>query len=144
VPDIGGSTVIMMLTIPPLFTVPQQIQGFATDDVTDFDQIQSVETMMGVDGILSAGFVWVPQMQTIRLQADSPSCDVFDVWYAQQTAGQRTYAANGVMQIPSIQKKFVQTSGFLTQYKLPGVKKLVQPRTFGITWNLIVPAPSSI
>jgi hypothetical protein len=84
-----GANAVLMLTIPPLFTTPQQIQGFAADDVYDLDEIESVETLMGVDGILSGGFVWKSQPQTIMLQADSPSNAVFDTWYSQQVADLR-------------------------------------------------------
>ena len=54
---ITGSSAIVMLSIPGLFTQPQQLQGFDMDDVFDTDQIASVETKMGVDGRLSGGFV---------------------------------------------------------------------------------------
>lgn len=138
--DITAANASLTLTIPPLFTVPQQLQGFATDDVYDLDEIESVETLMGVDGVLSGGFVWKPQPQTITLQADSPSCALFDTWYAQQVAGRTTYVANGVLTLPALGLKFVQTTGYLRGYKMPGAKRLIQPRRFRIEWNLVLPA----
>lgn len=140
--DITGATAVLTLAIVGLFNTPQQIQGFAADDIYDLDEIESIETLMGVDGILSGGFVWKPQMQTIMLQADSPSNDMFDVWYNQQKAARATYIANGVLSLPAIGLKFVQTNGFLTRYKLPGAKKLVQPRRYGITWNDVIAQPA--
>lgn len=140
--DITGANAVLMLSIPPLFTVPQQLQGFAADDVYDLDEIESVETLMGVDGVLSGGWVWKPQTQRIMLQADSASNAVFDNWYAQQKAGQRTYLASGIVMIPSLGLKFIQTNGFLSGYKLPGVKKVVGPRPYRITWNDVSPAPA--
>lgn len=139
---ITGADVILTLTILPVFTTPQQLQGFAVDDVYDMDELESVETMMGVDGVLSGGFVWKSQPQTIMLQADSPSNDVFDLWYAQQVADLTTYVAQGIAIVPSIGKKFICTNGFLRGYKAPGVKKLVQPRRFRIEWNKVLPAPA--
>lgn len=138
--DISGATANLTIVVPPIFPTPIQIQGFAADDVYELDEIENVETLMGVDGILSGGFVWKPQMQRITLQADSPSNEFFDNWNAQMIAGQTTYTASGVLTIPAIGLKFVQTNGFLTTYKLPGVKKLVQPRTYRITWNNVIPA----
>lgn len=139
--DITSATAILTLTIPDLFPEPQQIQGFAADDVYDFDEIESIETLMGVDGILSGGFTWKPQAQSIMLQADSPSNNIFDVWQNQQQATQQPYICNGVLILPALSLKFIQSNGFMTGFKLPGAKKLVQPRRFRITWNQVIPVP---
>lgn len=140
--DITAANASLSLSQAILFPQPQSIQGFAADDVYDLDEIESVETLMGVDGTLSGGFVWKPQPQTIMLQADSPSCQFFDVINTSQIAGQTTYTLNGVLLLPAIGLKMVQTTGYLTRYKLPGAKKLIQPRRFQITWNLVVPQPA--
>jgi hypothetical protein len=140
--DISAANATLSLQIASVFPIPQNIQGFAADDVFDLDQIESVETMMGVDGILSGGFVWKPQPQRVILQADSASNAVFDTWNAQQVATGQAYLANGVIRLPSIGLKIVLSNGYLTGYKLPSAKKLVQPRPYHITWNLALPAPA--
>lgn len=140
--DITAANAILMIAIPPIFPTPIQIQRFAMDDIYAFDEIESVETMMGVDGVLSGGFVFKPQAQTIMLMADSPSNDIFDTWSLQQIAGLTTYLATGILTLPAIGRKFIQTNGYLTRYQLPGAKKLLQPRRYGITWNLVAPAPT--
>lgn len=140
--DISSSNAVLMLTIPDLFPTPQQIQGFAADDVYDLDEIESIEVSMGVDGLLSGGWTWKPQPQRIMLQADSPSNDLFDQWYNAQAAAQTAFLANGVMTLPAISKKFIQSNGFLTGYKLQGAKKTLQPRGFRITWNRIIVNPA--
>lgn len=139
--DITAANAVLMLAIPLLFPEPQQLQGFAADDVYDLDEIESVETLMGVDGILSGGWTWKPQVQSIMLQADSPSVAILDTWYAQQAATQQPYPCNGILSLPAVGLKFIQTNGFLSGYKLPGAKKLVQPRRFRITWNRVIAAP---
>ena len=141
--DIGSSNSVLMLSIATLFPTPQQLQGFGVDDIYDVPQIKSVETMMGVDGVLSAGFVYVQIVQHVTLQADSASNDIFDTWWTQMQAGQTTYAAQGLIRLPSVATKFTQTNGFLTGYKpLPAGKKLLQPRTHEITWERVAPAPA--
>jgi hypothetical protein len=139
--DITGANAVVTLQIFPLFPIPQQLQGFAADDVYDIASIDSVEVLMGVDGNLSGGFVYKQIEQDIALQADSASNSIFDVWWQQMVASTTVYTAQGVVSIPSIGLKFVQTNGFLTGYKLPGVKKIVQPRRFRITWNNIFTQP---
>lgn len=141
--SISGSNVVITLSIPPLFTVPQQIQGFASDDVFDIPQIKSVEALMGVDGVLSFGFVYVMIPLEVILQADSKSNSVFDTWYTSNVATQDNYVCFGLLKIPGIASKFTLTNGGLTGYKpAPGAKKLLQPRRYELTFQSIVPAPN--
>lgn len=139
--DITAANAVLTLTIVPLFTVPQQLQQFAADDVYDLEQVQSVEVLMGVDGKMSGGFVYKEINQDIILQADSPSNDVFDTWWTSMQATKGLYVANGLIRLPAIGKKFTQVNGQLTGYKLPGAKKLIQPRRYRITWESIAPSP---
>jgi hypothetical protein len=133
---------VLTLTIPPLFPVSQQLQGFATDDIYNIPRIRSVETLMGVDGVLSAGFVYKEIVQEIMLQADSLSNDVFDVWWTSMQSAKATYPANGTIKLPSISTKFIQTNGYLTGYTpAPPAQRILQPRAFEITWQTIAPAP---
>lgn len=140
--DITAANASIALVIPPLFTTPQIIQGFATDDVFDVPEVESVETMMGVDGVLSGGFVFKPIEQLLHLMADSGSIEVFDTWFVQQYAAQSTYIASGTVNLPAISKSFTFTNGYLVGYKpLPQAKKLLQPQPFRIRWNLVAPNP---
>lgn len=140
---VTAADVVYSLNIPLVFPAgPVQIQGFATDEVLDIPQIRSAETMMGVDGVLSVGFVFVPVPQTVSLQADSASNDVFDAWWSQMQATQQSYLATATILMPSINKKYNLSGGILTGYKpLANAKKLLQPRTYEITWESIAPAP---
>lgn len=140
--DITAANASIALVIPPLFTTPQIIQGFATDDVFDVPEVESVETMMGVDGVLSGGFVFKPIEQLLHLMADSGSIEVFDTWFVQQYAAQSTYVASGTVNLPAISKSFTFINGYLVGYKpLPQAKKLLQPQPFRIRWNLVAPNP---
>lgn len=142
--SITSANAVLMLSINNLFPTPQQIQGFAADDVFDIPQIRSVETSMGVDGVLSMGFVYVAIPWEITLQADSASNAIFDTWWTQMQAAQDVYQANGQIALPGISTKFNLTTGGLTGYKpAPGAKKTLQPRKFELTFQTIAPAPIS-
>jgi hypothetical protein len=131
-----------MLAVTGLFPVPQQLQGFAADDVFDISDVSPAETMMGVDGKLSAGFVFMPVEMGIMLNADSESNLLFDAWFAAQQAAREIYYANGIVRLPSVQRSFVLTKGVLKSYKpSPDAKKVLQPRKYSITWESIVGAP---
>lgn len=139
--DITGANAIFTITIPGLFPTPIQLQGFAADDVFETDPLESVETAMGVDGVLSAGFVFVPVRQRIALQADSASNLVFDTWWAQMQASRGIFTANGVVIMPSVGTRWALNTGFLRQYQpMPHVKKLLSPRAHHIEWQQVTPA----
>lgn len=134
--SLSGANSIIMLGITGLYPTPQQLQGFAADNIFTAEMIKMVETLMGVDGILSGGFVNVEKKQTFELQGDSASNDIFDNWAAAQETLNDTYEANGVVTLTTLGKKWTMTTGFLTGYTyMPDVKKLIQPRKYEITWN---------
>lgn len=139
--SITGATAVVMLSIPGLFPNPQQLQGFAADDIFDTDAIESAETLMGVDGIMSAGFVFVPINQRYMLQADSASNFIFDTWWANQQQIQDLFFANAVIYLTALGTKWNLTKGALVSYKpVPAVKKLIQPRSFTIRWQSSLPS----
>ena len=129
---------VLLVAVAGLFDVPLQLQGFATDDIFDVDNVQSTETAMGVDGRLSAGWVPAPIVQNITLQADSASVTIFEQWYGAQQSIREAYVANGSIFLPSVQRSYVMTRGFLTGYSpVASGKKMLQPRKFSITWEAI-------
>lgn len=139
--SLTGANAIITLAVAGIFPAPQQLQGFAADDVFDTDAIESAETVMGVDGKLSAGFVYVPVRQNYSLQADSASIFFFDTWWAQQQATRDIFFASGVTLLTAVGKKWAMSRGVLTSYTpIPATKKLLQPQRFSITWESLLPA----
>ena len=64
---ITAANSVLLLSVASLFDVPQRIQGFSADNITNTDNLNNAETLMGVDGRLSAGWVAVAIPQTITL-----------------------------------------------------------------------------
>lgn len=141
--SLTGATATIHLSVETIFNTPLELQGFATDDVFSSSPIKSVETLMGVDGKMSAGFVFVEIPQTFMLQADSASCDIFDQWWAAMQVNEDVYFANGIVYLKALGTKWAMTRGVLSNYEpIPAIKKLIQPRKFEITWNSISPSPT--
>ena len=63
--SITSANAIFLLSISGLYSVPQQLQGFAADDIFDVSGVSPGEVMMGVDGKLSGGFVYNPVSMSI-------------------------------------------------------------------------------
>lgn len=142
--DLTAANVNISIVIPPLFTTPQRIQGFATDQVFTVPEIAPTETVMGVDGILSGGMVFVPIDTEFHLQANSPSVAIFDTWYLQQVAAETAYQASGTIIAPSLKKLWNVSNGFLVGYRpVPDARKILQPQPFRIRWNISAPQPTS-
>jgi hypothetical protein len=142
--DLTGANASISLLIPALFSTPQTLQQFAADNVFEVPQVTPTETLMGVDGVLSGGMIFVPVEQEFMLQANSPSIAIFDNWYLQQIAATTTYPASGTTIMPGLKKMWQMVNGFLVDYKpLPQVQRLAQPQRFRIRWNLSAPQPTA-
>ena len=140
--SITSANSIFMLTITGLYAVPQQLQGFAAEDIFDTEDIDTSEEIMGADGKLSAGFIFVPIKQSVMLQADSVSNALFESWYAAEQAAREKYFAQGIVQMPSIKRTYQMKNGVLKSYKpIADAKKVLQPRKFGIVWESVTGAP---
>jgi hypothetical protein len=140
--SLTGANAVLTLSISGLFDVPQQIQGFAADDVTETEPVTPAEVYSGVDGNLSGGWVYVPRIQTIMLQADSLSNILFEDWNAAQEAIQDLYFAGAELRLPSLGRAYVFTKGILSHFlPTPAIKKIAQPRRYQITWQKCIPMP---
>lgn len=137
-----SANAVILLTVLGLYPVPQRLQGFATDDVYDVEDVDVGESVMGVDGKLSGGFVPYKVSQTYMIQADSDSIGFFERLMAAEKAIQDKYWIQGVTQLPSVNRAYGMANGLLVRGKpMPGAKKLLQPRAFRIDWEGVFPAP---
>ena len=133
---------ILMIGIANLYNVPVQIQGYATDDAFTTEDVDTGETMMGVDGKLSAGFTPYPVTIDINLQADSASNLFFDAWIAAEATAREKYIASATIMLPGTNMLYAFTRGFLGKVSvMPANKKILQPRKFSIVFQSISRAP---
>jgi hypothetical protein len=137
-----AADVLITLSVAEVFGAPFTLHGFATDDVYDMPEIDVAETAMGVDGRLSAGFVFRPVTQAYMLQADSLSIDQFETIYAQQQQNRSVYAFTGITTLLAVGKQYAMNRGFLRNYSPAAAgKRILQPRRFGIEWESVLPQP---
>ena len=132
----------LSLVVANLFPAPVPIQGYAADDAFMANEAENAETYMGVDGILSGGWIPYPVEFEITLQADSASNSFFDAWIAAEKAAQEKYLASGNIQIQGTGALYALNRGFLKGISLmPEAKKVLQPRKFKIIFNDVSLAP---
>lgn len=124
---------------------PFTVQGFATDDAFATEVADSAEAVMGVDGKMSAGYTPFITRQTITLQADSPSIDLFDAWLGAQQVQRDMLFGDGVLSLPGLGKSWALIKGALTRITpIPQGKKTLQPVTYEIAWETVQSAPVSV
>lgn len=117
----------LSLTVEGLYPQAQRIQGYAADDAFDFENVENGEYSMGIDGKLSAGFVFNEIPFTFTLQADSPSLAIFEQVYQYEVSNRTKLALNLTLALPSVGKRYDLVTGFMRSYKAPSGKKILQP-----------------
>lgn len=81
--------------------------------------------------------------QTVSLQADSPSKQIFNAITNAQRAARDVYYIEGTIDLPSTGESFVCTRGTLkTSKMLPDAAKVLQAMDFVIEWESIQPTLS--
>lgn len=138
---ITAANSVFLLAIAGVYPIPIQIEGFAADSAFAVDSVDLVETVMGVDGKLSAGYTPVKYDMSISIMPDSGSLSLFETWATAMNVAREVFYASGQIIIPSINRKYVLTKGVLTSTKpLPDVKKVLQAIDYKITWESINPS----
>ena len=137
-----AANAILTIGVESLYPQGRRLQGFSADDITDIDALAIGEGSMGVDGRLSAGFVFNPVPQNITLQADSESNDMFETWAATERLRVEKFVAFGSILLPATGARYTLTRGFLMSTSvLPAVRKTLQARRYSITWERVTPSP---
>jgi len=130
-----------VLTATDVFPAPQALQGYAADDAFTTDAIDLAETLMGVDGKLSAGYTPNPTKITFALQADSPSISVFDAIISATKASREVIFLDLSIGLPATGTNYTFTRGVITNAsQLPDAKKTLQPQKYQITFESVTKA----
>ncbi len=133
-----------VLAIAGVFPVPIPIEGYATDDAFTNEVFPMAQALMGVDGKLSSGYTPEPKKLTVMLMPDSPSLEVFDAWRQATETAKEVFLAEATIVLPALGKTYNMRKGTLTSATgIPGVKKVLQPAQFEITFESIQPAAIS-
>jgi hypothetical protein len=140
---ITGANSVFTISVAGLFPVPQRLQGYSAERAWETGAQEQSESQMGVDGRKTSGFVFAMVEQTVSLQADSPSKQIFTALQNAQRAARDVYYISGTIDLPSTGESFICTRGTLKTVKpLPDFGKVLQPMDFVIEWESIQPTLS--
>ena len=131
----------LAMTTEALFTSAQRIQGYAADDAFDFEAVENGEYSMGIDGKLSAGFVFNEIPFTMTLQADSASLQLFEQIWSYEYSNRTKLTQNVTVTLPAVGKRYELKNGFMRSYKAPSGKKILQPAVVVFVFNTLQVSP---
>lgn len=140
--SITSANAVFTLIIPGIYPEPQTLQGWSTDDAFDSEPAETGVTRLGVDGLLSAGWVPSTTVVTVHFQADSVSIPVFQTWDTTETTLKEKFPASGIISLPSRSQQWALVNGFLRNVKrMPDARRVLEPVTYTMEWQTITPAP---
>jgi hypothetical protein len=115
------------LSFEALYPTAQRIVGYSADDVYDTEAVENGEYSMGIDGVLSAGFVFNEIPLTLIVQADSVSLPIFEGVWDYEQSNRTKLKAQLLITLPSLGRRYEFKNGFMRNYKAPASKKILQP-----------------
>jgi hypothetical protein len=139
----ANSSLVITARLAGLFPAgPFAVQGYASDDAFAMDAVDTAEVRMGVDGRMSGGYTPRMTPMTITLQADSPSIRAFETLVGAQDTIREIIYVDAVLTLPAIGTTYALVKGILNRLTpIPPAKKVLEPVTYTITWELVQPAP---
>jgi hypothetical protein len=136
---VANSTLAM--TTEALYPSPQRIQGYSADDAFDFAEVENGEYSMGIDGKLSAGFVFNEIPFTITLQGDSASLALYENIWQYEYSNRTKLTQTMTITLPAVNKRYELQNGFMRSYKAPSGKKILQPAVVVFVFNTLQVSP---
>ena len=114
--------------IVDLFPAGVKLEQFSADGAWSQDGYSVLETRMGVDGYMAAGYTPVEKEVTFHFQANSPTIEKLNlIWQTMETTKMALWC-NITITIPSIKMTYVCANGVLMNYKmLPNAEKVLEP-----------------
>ena len=138
---ITSANATFVLTVPGVLSSGVALAQWSADDMFTSDAIPVVESMMGVDGHLSAGWLPHPVKFKLKFAADSNSIQYFDLWNAQMASIMDAIVGSFIITMPGNNSKFTASRVFLETYKpIPDAKKFLEPMEFTLVVESITKA----
>jgi len=116
-------------------------EGYSADDIFTADSVDFVETRIGVDGKMSAGYV--PQIKTVtfNFEASSKSLPSLLNLYAISEATRTPVFVTLTVFIPAISKKFICEGVMKGTKPMYDAKKTLEPMPIKFDFESIIPMP---
>lgn len=111
-----------------LFPAGVKLEQFSADGAWSQDGYSVLETRMGVDGKMVAGYTPVEKEITFHFQANSPTIEKLNLIWQTMESTKTALWCNITITVPSINMTYVCANGVLMNYKMiPNAEKVLEP-----------------
>lgn len=110
-----------------------KIEGAQADSFLTYGDATMGETMMGVDGKQSIGFVPHETPVTLNLAPNSPSVQVLENVYADFTANMETRFCEFQVTYPSVKRRQTFEGGFIGKTGGTGISRVLDGHTYNFS-----------
>ena len=133
---ITAANSVVMFKAEGFYDQAIQLQGFQVDNAFSLGDATTGETRIGVDGQQSGG--WVPHEVpvTVFLEANSPSRQQMEEFYAWMNANMETARCTLDITMPSIGRRIVATGFPTTKTGGPSAQRLINGSQY--VFNMII------
>lgn len=136
---ITSANSVVSIAQSTLFPSGVNLQGYSVDKAWSTDALEIAETQKGVDGRMTAGWVFNTVKMTFQFQADSPSIAVFQSIWAAMRAARDVYYLSGNIEIPATGETISLVKGVLRSVKtVADAARVLQAMEFVVEWSEIV------
>lgn len=138
--DITSANAETVLTVESLAPAGIVFQGYSTDAGIALDNLDVVETRMGVDGKMAAGFT--PNIFAINatFEANSPSIEALSQVWSAMTKNRRIYECTLVVTVPSVGRVYTFIRGVLKSgVPFANINRVLAPLTYGFHFESMTP-----
>lgn len=133
------------IRVPGLGGLPFTLQGYATDAAFATEPTEVNINQVGVDGLVSTGYVPSLTNFTVTLQANSESNAFFENWLAAMKLQREAMIGQAVIDIPSIGKSYAITHLSLTNVQqVPSAQRVLGPVTYSLVAGDVQVLPLSV
>jgi hypothetical protein len=117
----------MVATVEALYPQAINLQGFSADDAWDPEAVENGEYSYGIDGRLSAGFVFNEVPLAVTFQADSPTLPYFENVWQYEFSNRTKLQWDLTITATALGRRYEYKQGYMRSYKAPAGKKILQP-----------------
>ncbi len=136
---ITSANSVVTIAQSTLFPAGVNLLGYSVDKAWSTDALEIAEVQKGVDGRMTAGWVFNTVKMTFQFQADSPSIAVFEAIWQAMRAARDVYYLYGNIEIPSTGETVSLVKGVLRSVKtVADAARVLQAREFVVEWSEVV------
>lgn len=111
-----------------LFPAGVALENFSADGAWTQDAYEVLETRMGVDGKMVAGYTPVEKEIVFHFQPNSPTIDKLNLIWQTMEVSKTALWGNIIITVPSLKMTYVCANGVLMNYKMvPNAQRVLEP-----------------